>query len=505
MINYHFHTLIFSLPALIAPNVCHADSATTALQTAVQTNDWQGVQAALAAGANPNCRVNGRAALEHAITPPWHNAKPTIAYALLQAGATPEGAEKAAPWGQHIYAPYFTLKRGEQPTPTQAAQMMEYALDSGVPSWIRMALECGADPNGYCSGELAPQTEGWTYLYRAIIGGECGYVDSVGTARELLLAGANPNKRNINGLVPLQSWRCRDEKVTVLLDFGADPKLANTPEQIPGGSTMFTSAPLLQRANSADIPRLLTGGANPMLLNSNGDTSLMYAETAEAVQALLCAGVSWSARNKDGETALHKALKQHHIGAVRALLDTRPEHERAYALKLLKEMFADVVMFSESPELPALLLSHGVTVQDIKPEYVVNALHYGRLPSVLLLMQHGLNLSPELAQRALFSVSACPSPRPEIIEFTLQHGADVNALDSNGRNAAMVALALRSSKQCCLHPDNLRALIAAGLNTQQRDRNGKTLAEYTEELIGKRKSPIKHLLEISEILTAQRK
>lgn len=287
----------------------------------------------------------------------------------------------------------------------------------------------------------------------------------------------------------------------MLLDFGADPKLANTQPHHPG--TEFTNSPLLHRANSADIPRLLAAGANPMQLNSNGDTALMHADTAEAVQALLTAGVPWGARNKAGETALYTALQQRHTEAVRALLATMPDHERDYTHQLLKDMFAEVVMFSDSPELPALLLEHGATVHDLQDSHVVNALHYGRLPTVKLLMQHGLRLNPGPARQALFSVSACPDARREVIHFALQHGADVNALDADGRNAAMVALARHSGKQCSLHPDNLRALIAAGLNTQQRDRYGKTLADYTEELIDKRRTPMNRLLEIREILTKQ--
>jgi ankyrin repeat protein len=240
-----------------------------------------------------------------------------------------------------------------------------------------------------------------------------------------------------------------------------------------------------------------------MQLSINGDTALMHAETAEAVQALLTAGVPWSARNKAGETALHIALQQRHTAAVHALLATMPDHERDNAHKLLKEQFAEVVMFSDSTELPELLLAHGATVHDLQDSHVVNALHYGKLPTVQLLMQHGLSLSPELAQQALFSVSACPSARSEVIHFALQHGADVNVLDADGRNAAMVALARRSGKQCSLNPDNLRALIAAGLNTRQRDRHGKTLADYAEELIAKRRAPMNRLLEIREILTKQ--
>ncbi|MBR2126815.1 MAG: ankyrin repeat domain-containing protein [Akkermansia sp.] len=499
--NYRLHTLIFSIPAMIAPAVCPAAPADTDLQKAVRANDLQGVQAALAAGADANCRVNGRPALLHAITAPWHDAKPAIAYALLQAGATPEGTEQAPTWNRAVYAPYFALKRGEKPTPVQAAQMMEYALDSGVPAWAQMALECGADPNGHCTGELDPQSEGCTYLYRAIIGGECHYIDSVATARVLLQAGADPNKRSLNGLVPLQSWRCRDERISVLLDFGADPKLANTQPHHPG--TEFTNSPLLHRATPADIPRLLAAGADPMQLSSAGNTALMHAETAEAVHALLTAGVPWSARNKAGETALHIALQQRHTAAVHALLATMPDHERDYTHKLLKEQFAEVVMFSASPELPELLLAHGATVHDLQDSHVVKALYYGKLPTVQLLMQHGLSLSPELARDALFSVSACPSARSEVIHFALQHGADVNALDADGRNGAMVALARRSGKQCSLNPDNLRALIAAGLNTRQRDRHGKTLADYAEELIAKRRTPMNRLLEIREILTKQ--
>ena len=282
--------------ALVAPALPAGESATTALLQAVEARDLSAVEISLAAGANPNARVGNKSVLARLLGDDCHSAKPGMVYALLQAGAVPEGLEEASYWERSVYAPYFSLKRGEKVTAAQAATMMEQAVDIGAPVWAKMALECGADPNGYCTGESDPQREGYTYLYRAVFGGECHYGDSLGTARVLLLGGADPNKPNVDGRVPLQCWRCWKEHMDILLGFGADP----------------------------------------MVISSEGKTTLMYAGTGEAVQALLAAGVPWGARDKAGKSALWYALHSEYWGAARALLESAPEDEAEYARELLR-------------------------------------------------------------------------------------------------------------------------------------------------------------------------
>ena len=281
----------FCATALVAPALPAGESATTALLQAVEARDLSAVETSLAAGANPNARVGNKSVLARLLGDDCHSAKPG-----MQAGAVPEGLEEASYWERSVYAPYFSLKRGEKVTAAQAAAMMEQAVDIGAPVWAKMALECGADPNGYCTGESDPQREGYTYLYRAVFGGECHYGDSLGTARVLLLGGADPNKPNVDGRVPLQCWRCWTEHMDILLGFGADP----------------------------------------MVISSEGKTTLMYAGTGEAVQALLAAGVPWGARDKAGKSALWYALHSEYWGAARALLDSAPEDEAEYARELLR-------------------------------------------------------------------------------------------------------------------------------------------------------------------------
>lgn len=487
----------------VAPAVSGAESADAALLRAVEQRDFSGVQAALAAGANPNARAGKQSVLELLLSGGWHAAQPDMVYALVQAGARPEGAEQVEEWSRAVYEPYFAMKLGTPPTAAQAADMMERAVDSGEPVWVKMALDCGADPNGYCAGTFDPSHEGWTYLYRAIYGGECHYGDSPGTARALMEGGANPNLPNMDGRVPLQCWRCWEEQISVLLDFGADPRLAEKMPQTPNANNELFTRPLFQRAASADFPRLLAAGANPLQRGRDGCTSLMNATTAEAVKLLLEVGVPWGARDAQGHTALWHALQGCHTAAVRALLETAPPAEQAYVRALLQSTFAYVVQNSRESQLVALLLEQGVEPASLSEADLVSVALNGRRETLALLRQHGCEFTSAMAQQLLFRALLYTGTKADIISYAFQQGADANALNPAGQNAAMAALA--KSNHPNLAPEHLRLLMAAGLDLAYRDPQGLTLADYVRRALRNRRTPSPHLAIVLAILEAEQK
>lgn len=494
---------MMSAVVCVAPAVRGSESADAALLRAVEQRELSGVQAALVAGANPNVRAGKQSVLELLLSSGWHEAQEDMVYALVQAGAKPEGAELVEEWSRTVYEPYFALKLGKKPTAAQAADMMERAVYTGEPVWVKMALECGADPNGHCADTFDPTHEGWTYLYRAIFGGECHYGDSPGTARALLEGGANPNLANADGLVPLQCWRCWEEQISVLLDFGADPRLAEKMPQTPNANNELLTRPLFLRAASADFPRLLAAGANPLQRGRDGRTSLMNATTAEAVQLLLEAGVPWGARDAQGHTALWHALQGCHTAAVCALLETAPPAEQAYVQALLQSTFAYVVQNSRDAQLVALLLEQGVEPAGLSEVELVSTALNGRRETLELLRQRGCEFTPAMAQQLLFRALLYTGTKADILSFALQHGAEVNALNPAGQNAAMASLA--KSNHPDLAPEHLRLLIAAGLDLAYRDPQGLSLADYARRAQRTRRSPSPHLPLVLAILEAAEK
>ena len=423
-----------------------------------------------------------------------------MAFAGISAvcSAKPAGVEAALEWYPEIYGPYAELKRGEKTTAAQAAEMMEMAVESGEPLWVKMALECGADPNGRCTGSIDPQSEGRTYLYRAIFGGECHYGDSPGTARVLLEAGADPNLTSADGKVPLQCWRCMEEQISVLLDFGADPRLAATmPTQQNERNEIF-ARPLFLRASSEDFARLLAAGADPQQRGRDGRSSLMHAKTGEAVRLLLQAGVPWGVRDSQGRTALWYALDGCHTSAVQALLEEVPAAEQAYVRELLQARFAYVLVNSPKPQLVALLLEKGVSPTAATDADLVTAAVCGRLASVEMLQQRGRVFTPAMAQEVLCRGLLYTGTREEVFSFALRHGADVNACNAAGQNPAMAALAKPHHPN--LNPAHLRQLLAAGLNLKYRDPKGRSLADYARLAQRRRTSPSSDLKLVQAIL-----
>ena len=125
------------------------------------------------------------------------------------------------------------------------------------------------------------------------------------------------NARGKNGVTVLISyvWRERPDVVKVLLERGADFKLADN-----DGDTALHGA--AQAGNVEALRLLLSKGADPNVKNKVGGTPLMWAAVygnEEAVQELLKAGADPSLKDEDGVTARMWAVKNNRTKIVQLL------------------------------------------------------------------------------------------------------------------------------------------------------------------------------------------
>lgn len=158
--------------------------------------------------------------------------------------------------------------------------------------------------------------------------------DSLEMIRLLLVAGADPNAREHEGVTPLHLLvilQARETRVAdtliamqMLLVAGAD---VNVPDK--DGWTPLISAAYYGAANL--VPVLLLAGADVHARDALGETPLLHAvgHAPDIAVALVQAGADVNAQNRWGQTALHRVVlscrdKQpaEALSAVRLLLES---------------------------------------------------------------------------------------------------------------------------------------------------------------------------------------
>lgn len=121
----------------------------------------------------------------------------------------------------------------------------------------------------------------------------------------LLAKGLPVNLRNHNGdtLLMLAAYHGHAEAVKVLLEFKADPLIANGKNQLPIAGAAF-------KGNLDVVKALIEGGAAVDAASSDGRTALMLAamfNRVEMVDYLLGQGANPKATDAQGATALAAA------------------------------------------------------------------------------------------------------------------------------------------------------------------------------------------------------
>jgi ankyrin repeat protein len=217
---------------------------------------------------------------------------------------------------------------------------------------------------------------------------------------------------------------------------------AEWPDALSGDapdSQAAASTPSLMHAvlyeNSAAVRRLLDGGADPNAKNAAGATALIWAtDDAEKTRLLLQHGGDPNILSYDGRTALMIAAGQAGSAPVVKLL---LEHG---AKASERSPIGGVTPLGEAARISdeaviRLLLDHGANPKDAGAALLVGPLRSNCSKCLDMLIpsveSRQLNDALPVAGQTVFSED------PATLKVLLDHGADVNARDGNGRTALM--------------------------------------------------------------------
>lgn len=217
----------------------------------------------------------------------------------------------------------------------------------------------------------------------------------------LLDKGADPNAKNKLGETALM-WCSQDlYKVTLLLNHKASPNIL-TEEK----NTAFLTA-CVGASQSSIIRLMLQHGADPLVVNSRNETSLIYVsqfgDTADA-RLLVKAGVNVNAKGKDGQSALFYAIKTVNKAMVFWLLDNGADGEQLDSYK-------------SSP------LSYAVTIGDMD------------MVKRFLSLTKNINHQDTDQITALMWAVYSEHDNPAIVQVMLDAGAKPELKDNKGKNA----------------------------------------------------------------------
>jgi ankyrin repeat protein len=328
------------------------------------------------------------------------------------------------------------------------ATPFHYAAAAGHTNVMAVLLKVGADVR------LA-DGKGMTPLHLAAAG---GHADA---ARMLLAAAADARVASRNGTTPLQMavLHGRTDVVRLLLANKADITSKDSK-----GVTLLHCASAGQDTNIVRI--LLAAGANVRAVNQTGTTPLHVAATKgnpEIVSMLLMSKADVSAKDKKGTTPLHCASAGGNTNVVSLLLGAAAD------VRLADDKGATPLHVAKNEGAAKLLLAAGGDPNVLDQHQrtpLMCALSAGRKDIAIFLLAHGARVDicddrgwtplhetvaagqKEIAE-ILVADKADPNvrakdgkaplhlaPSRELVDFLCTHGADINALTTNGLTPA---------------------------------------------------------------------
>jgi len=301
-------------------------------------------------------------------------------------------------------------------------------LHTGIPSHVHMEvvtmlIENGADPN-------LRDEHGDTPLHIAIILNR-----SVSVIQAILGGGSDIYMRNIEGKTPLYIavQERRESLIPILLSYGSEILAADN-----AGITPFD---LASRNNDNIFNSLVT----PETVNqrdSAGNTMLHYAvrnrSNPELIGRILDNRAIVDARNRDGDTALHIAVRMNQRESGEFLIS------RGASIFSLNSS-------SESPLFIAFSASGGLREWIINPTTIIikdglgnNMLHYAakwNLNNVIpVIIRNGISVEETNATGETPLFSAIKTDNVSTIRTLINNNASLNARDSQGNSILHAAV-----------------------------------------------------------------
>jgi ankyrin repeat protein len=240
-----------------------------------------------------------------------------------------------------------------------------------------------------------------------------------------------------------------------------DPKSVNL--RGTGGATPFMFAVLY--SDAATVKKLLETGADANHRNDGNATALMWAATDLAKARLLLEhGAEVNARSTDGRTALTiAAVKDGAAPIVKLLLEHGADPNAAGGKPTDPRPLREAATAGD-PETMKLLIEHGANIRTAGPEVLSASLIRKCSQCVDLVAK---SFDARGYTRVLLDISVYPEPAA--FKFVLDHGANVNTVDDEGRTPLLYAA--NSNK---LPVEAVKLLIAAGANVNAKTEDGWT-------------------------------
>jgi ankyrin repeat protein len=358
--------------------------ATMTLPLAAMFGDTEEIQRLVESGADLNARdEQGATALMRAAG----NASLDVVKLLLEKGAEVNATSK---YGRTALLSAVGLGANRRP-PTKE-----------VPDLVRALVDKGADVK-------AKTQDGETVLMGA------ASLDEPDIVRNLLEKGLEVNAGDKRGKTALMRSGPRVAKL--LLDNGADFSVKDKDGMTP---LMFAA----QRRSLDMVKLLLDKGADSTAKDNDGKTVLMFAAgyrgpgNADIVRALIAAGAEINGKDNNGRTALMKAVTNFRGVGEKGL-------DALEVTKALLEKGADVNAKDKNGETALMDVFYALwnvkfETGDVRRVGPTSIFDYrkGRI---------------EYGSRALFADNRVKCK--ELAQLLLEHGADANAKDNEGRTA----------------------------------------------------------------------
>ena len=346
--------------------------------------------------------------------------------------------------GKHVRVADLLLKHGARvhirKDPPLCCVIREHHLNDGCAHAVRFLLEHGAQLN---AGEQTRMTP----LHRA------SYVGHPEVVRILLEHGADPALQNTSGNVPLHfvSERChRDENerliVARLLLRG---RYADVNAQDSEGSTPLHFATYNRRPKIIQL--LLAHGASAHIEDDRGRNPLHEMspfhkegdrdDALRCIQLLLEQGVDVNVRDRNHETPLHIASSNGSLEITQLLLEhgAKANAENFHGQTPL-HLVSHGQNVNENSNVTRLLLQLGMDV-NARDKHLATPLHFatsnGHLETALALLDHGADVNAQNADGKIplhllgVSLGTYEDTCHSLARLMLERGADVNARDKN--------------------------------------------------------------------------